>query len=349
MWTLPVTSIAVYAVLYALAGKISHKTKGILSTMLLLSLIYLAGFLAGVFPKDAFTATGIPTMIGSFGTLCIVTNLGTLINAKQFVREWRTVVICLGGLVGLAAFCLGVGNLLFDRIYSLCAIPAISGGIVALLIMKDALVSSASQYIAFTMLLFAIHGFIGLPAASVMLRKYCLTDPSGRAFLDPAHGANKESRLRIFHFKEDGPTEGLFARLTVVMAVASLLALLTNNVVPAAIFGIILGVVATEMGFLAGNTLEKCGFYGLMMFFMVSSALDPLAQVDLTSLLAGLWPLFFYMIGGCAATMIGGMLTGKLLKVDWRLACALSCGCMLGFPSTLIAAEYVVDSFGFPE
>ena len=116
-----------------------------------------------------------------------------------------------------------------------------------------------------------------------------------------------------------------------------------------AIFGIILGVVATEMGFLAGNTLEKCGFYGLMMFFMVSSALDPLAQVDLTSLLAGLWPLFFYMIGGCAATMIGGMLAGKLLKVDWRLACALSCGCMLGFPSTLIAAEDVVDSFGFPE
>ena len=35
--------------------------------------------------------------------------------------------------------------------------------------------------------------------------------------------------------------------------------------------------------------------------------------------------------------------------MDWRLACALSCGCLLGFPSTLIVAEDVVDHMGFPE
>lgn len=347
VWTLPVISFAVYALLYAAADLISKKTKGMISSILFLSIVYLFGFLSGIFPSDAISATGITSLLAAFGMLCTVTNLGTLINLQQFAREWKTVAICLGGIVTLSLFGLYAGYFFFDQLYGLCSIPAISGGIVALAIMSDALKACEGQFVAFTMLCFAIHSFIGLPAASYMLRKFCLTDPSGAAFLRPAEDRNGASSLRVFHFREN--SKFLFARLGIVMAAASILARLTGDIVPAAILGLVLGVFGAETGFLENNTLQKCGCYELMMFFMISSAIDPLSRVDTESLIQCLPPLAFYMLGGCAATMLGGILMGRILHVDRRLACALSCGCMIGFPGTLIAAQDVVDSMGFPE
>ena len=50
MWTLPVISFAVYAVLYAIAEKVSKRTRGIVSSLLFLCIVYLIGFLTGIFP-----------------------------------------------------------------------------------------------------------------------------------------------------------------------------------------------------------------------------------------------------------------------------------------------------------
>lgn len=348
MWSIPAVSFAVYAVSYAVSDAVSRKTKGLVSSVLCLSLIYLAGFLLGLFPADSIASTGIPAMLSVFGTLCIVSNIGTLIRLRDFAREWKTVVICLSGVAALAVFALASASL-FDRMFALCSIPALSGGIVALLIMKDALAACAEQYVAFTMLCYAIHSFIGLPAASIMLRKYCHTDPSGQRLLPPPAKPAAGRALRLFPVTDDASPHAVFARLAVVMGLAALCSAACGERIPVSLFGLGLGVLATELGFLAPNSLQKCGYYELMMFFMISSIVDPLSTVTVEALRLCVAPLVFYTIGGCAVIMLGGMAVGRLLKVDWRLACALSCGCLLGFPSTLIVAEDVVDHMGFPE
>lgn len=347
MWSIPAVSFAVYAVAYALSDAVSRKTKGLVSSILCLSVIYLAGFLTGVFPTDSIASTGIPTMLSAFGTLCIVSNIGTLISLRDFAREWKTVLICLSGVAALAMFAFASAAL-FDRMYALCAIPALSGGVVALLIMRDSLAACPEQYVAFTMLCYAIHSFIGLPAASIMLQKYCHTDPSGRSLLPPPSALKTDAKKHRFAVSPDASAHAVFARLAAVMAVASLFSAALGERVPVSLLGLALGVIGTELGFLAPNSLQKCGYYELLMFFMISSIVDPLSTVTLPALQMCLVPLLFFTVGGCAAIMLGGMAAGKLLKVDWRLACALSCGCLLGFPSTLITAEDVVDHMDYP-
>ena len=347
MWTLPVISFAVYAVLYAIAEKVSKRTRGIVSSLLFLSIAYLIGFLTGIFPKDAISATGIPVILSAFGTVAIVTNLGTLLSLKQFAAEWKTVAVCLGGIAALAAFGVLLDGVVFDEFFGLCTIPAISGGVVAMMIMKDALVSCAPKLIAFTMLLFALHSFVGIPMAGLMLRKYCMTSP--RLDTAPVNAAKKELLPSVLRVKESEAGVVLFARLAMVMALAAILAHLTQDVVPASILGLLLGVIMAELGFLPENPLQKCGYYDMLIFFILSTVVDPFALIDLPSLLDCLVPLLFFMVGGCGVVMLGGMLVGKLLHMDARLACALSCACMIGFPGTLIVAQDVVDGIGYED
>ena len=87
MWTNPILSIAIYFLLYGIGSIISRKTKGIVIEALFLSIIYAIGFTTGLFPQDALNGTGIPAMMNAFGLMLIVTNLGTSIELKRFVRS----------------------------------------------------------------------------------------------------------------------------------------------------------------------------------------------------------------------------------------------------------------------
>lgn len=78
---------------------ISAKTKGIFGSILVLSLIYLIGYQAGIIPDTTPVDTGIIAIAGNFGTLMIITNLGTMINLKQLINEYRAVVIAVVALV----------------------------------------------------------------------------------------------------------------------------------------------------------------------------------------------------------------------------------------------------------
>ena len=346
MWTLPAISFAVYAVLYAMAEIVSKKTKGIFSSLLFLSLAYLIGFLSGVFPKDCVSATGMPGIVSAFVSLAIVTNMGTLISLRQLAREWKTVVICLSGVAALAAFCLLTDGKIFAPFYGLCTLPAIPGGIVALAIIKDALVSCDPCLTAFTLLLFALHNLVGIPLASYMLRAYCKSSvpPAVSAAAAPA-----ERKLTVLSAREDESPALLLARLACVMALAAILSHFINDAVPASVFGLVLGVFAAELGFLPRDLLSKAGHYNLLIFMMLTTVVDPMALVDLPSLIDCLAPLLFYLLCGSAVTILGSVLAGGLLKVDWRLSCALSCACMIGFPGTLIVAQDIVDGIGYED
>ena len=78
-----------YCVAYAISDAVSARTKGLISSVLCLSLLYLAAFLTGILPKDTIAVTGIPTMLGAFGTLFMITNIGTLIRLRDFCREFE--------------------------------------------------------------------------------------------------------------------------------------------------------------------------------------------------------------------------------------------------------------------
>ena len=75
--------------------------------------------------------------------------MGTTIKLKNILKEWKTVVTVLCSTV---AICLGVyfiGSLFIKKDMALMGTPILGGGVVAFLVMRDALASAGDQIVLF--------------------------------------------------------------------------------------------------------------------------------------------------------------------------------------------------------
>lgn len=121
----PLTCITGCLVVYSVGEFLSKKTKGAVSSLLFACVLFLIGFWSGLLPKDITTQSGLVAVMANFGTAFMITNIGTLINLEDLIREWKTVVISLFAIAAIALICFTVGSLLFGREYALIAAPPV--------------------------------------------------------------------------------------------------------------------------------------------------------------------------------------------------------------------------------
>ena len=67
-------------------------TKGKLSGIMVAFLIFLAGFLTGVLPPDIIDKAGL-TIIAKWCPAMVIFNLGSGVNIRQLIQEWRTLAM----------------------------------------------------------------------------------------------------------------------------------------------------------------------------------------------------------------------------------------------------------------
>lgn len=194
MWSNPLISITLYIALYGIGTIISNKTKGVIGEALFLCLAYAIGFASGIIPRDSLVSTGIPAVLGSFGIMLILTNLGTMIELQRFIQEWKTVLVCLGGLLVMTILCWGIGTVVYDKYYALSSIPPLAGGVVAQqLISQAANEAGMPQYGAFAALVCSFQTFVGIPLSAYLLRKHCDSIAANKTFL----AEDNEKRKKI--------------------------------------------------------------------------------------------------------------------------------------------------------
>lgn len=351
MWTNPLISITLYIALYAIGTIIGDKTKGIIGEALFLCFVYAIGFASGVIPRDSLVSTGIPSVLGAFGIMLILANLGTMIELQRFLREWRTVVVCIGGLVVMTALCWVIGTMLFGRYYALSSIPPLAGGVVA-----QQLVSQAAnevgmpQYGAFSALVCSFQVFIGVPVAAYLTRKHCDPIAAAKKYQADNTGTGKKfPDLRIFK-----PMTGIWNDGSVMVTKLLLVALLGYYVgewtgIPAAVVVLILGILFAEIGFLERQALSKAGYMNFLFMGLIMLLPLDFSSLTLESLGNMVVPMVFFIVLGAIGLMIGGAVTGLLLKEDWKLSAALALSAFLGYPLTEALARTVVRGFKLPE
>ena len=353
MWSNPVISITVYIVLYAIGKMIATKTKGILVEALFLSAVYIAGFLSGVIPTDSLTSTGVPAMMSAFGTMLLVTNLGTMIELRRLIKEWKTVVICLGGLLITTALFWTLGIMIFGRYYALCALPPVAGGIVAAgLVASAAEAAGMTDYGAFASLVCSLQTFAAVPVASFLLRKYCdklVKDQSYLVINQPLSGKDFPDFRIVKKFPKAWNQESMMvARLMVVTLLGTYVAKISGGKLPAAVVVLFLGVIFTELGLLERQTLTKAGYMSLLIMGLVMSLPNSFRNLTVESFGDMLIPVVFFLALGAVSLTVGGVFMGRVLKVDWRLAAASSLAAMYGYPLTEIIPRAVVGSYQLP-
>ena len=350
-WT-AIYCFAVIAVIFVVSEFLSNKTKGYVSFLVFASIIFAAGFWSGILPSDLVPMTGISGILSGLVMPLIITNIGSTININAMIREWKTVLISLLGLIGIVALCCTVGAALFGRIYAYSAVGPIAGGLVAAKMVQEAAETAGVPAIgAFAMVLIAVQNMIGMPIAT-----YCIKRDVRNKLAKNQLVSSVETTAK-FQIKEvklipDVPekyntSQMHFAKLAIVTALGSLLGTLTG--IPAAVLYLILGCLARTINFLPESPLGKAGGYGFFMLCMMTMAPTSFAGLSPAKFLEMVAPILGLMALGILGLAVFAGITGKLLKYSPSISIAIGVTALLGYPNTQLITEEAIRSMDCSE
>ena len=347
MWT-PLFSFMVFTVIFALGDVVANKTKAIISAMIVGCVLFLVGYLTGFIPTGAVESTGLTTITSNFGIALLLVHMGTTMNIDELLREWKTVLVALAGLVGLAAVALTVCAMLFGREWAILGSAPISGGLIATIIASDAANElGRGDLAAYVTLLCAFQFFAGLPVASIMLKKEAgRILGNGELSAAAEGGSARKLNIRVIKSwpKSMQSYTFLIAKMAIVAVIASKLSALTGGVINVNIMYLLMGVVFCELGFLEKNVLAKAGAANFMMLALFSILPGNFKSVNIPMLLDMIWPIVGMLVICSVGIVIFSVVMGKVLKVSAPLAAAIGVCCLIGYPGTQIITDEVITA-----
>src|SRR6476469_6756694 len=108
-----VLAFVVVMLVWTVSDLVAKRTKSMLSSLFVASLIFLVGFLTNVFPDDLLASSSLLALAGVVVGFIIV-HLGTMISLDDFKKQWKTFLIgastVLGIGIALWAASLGFGH-----------------------------------------------------------------------------------------------------------------------------------------------------------------------------------------------------------------------------------------------
>lgn len=354
-----VFAFAVIVVLQAFGDVVSAKTNGKLPSIFVSAVLFLIGFWT-VIPTEIIKNVGgenvtttLLALSGISGPLfgllltLLVTNMGSLMSIKELVQQWKTIIIGLSGIIGVMIFAYFISGLMFGREYGLVVAPPLAGGLAAMDIMVTAANEIGRTDLAIiSALVFALQGLIGYPIMTFALRKqssFVLKEyNAGKIRLKKVDKATET--LSKFKFIPDFPAKYqtsaiMIAKVAVVSVLAEVASRATGGVVHTYVMCLILGILASEIGFLEKKILSKSETMGLLMVLLMGFVFGGLASATPAKLMEVALPLAGTMVIGIAGMLVFGIIVGKLFGETWMMSVAIVINCLCGFPPNYILTE----------
>lgn len=349
----PIIAFTIIMLIWTVSDYISKKTKALLSSLFVASIIFLIGFKTNLFPEDLLPTSAL-LPLGQTVVGMIIVHLGTLISLDEFKRQWKTFLIGVSAVIGISVLLFTIGRLFLDTNYVLSAIAAVSGGTISVIIVQEQALNAGLISVAvFPVLIAALQGLIGFPLTSVILRKEALRIRDGvrdgsitkKAVLDPAESAEKQTILP----EPFQTTAGTLFVVGVVVIVSSFLSGLTNGWLNTFVIALLLGIALRATGVLKPNVLNGIDAYGLMMLAILLIIFGPLATTSFADLVELFVPLLIAFILGVLGIVLFAMLAGKFLGYSYPMAIAIGLTSLYGFPGTLILSQEAAKNIGETE
>lgn len=347
----PVLAFTVIMAIWTVSEYLSSKSKGLVSSLFIASIIFIVGFLSGAFPGDLLASSSLLALAGVVVGIVIV-HLGTVISVDDFKKQWRTVVTGVAAIFGVAAALFGIGSLFKGQDYVIAAVGALSGRTVSVVIVQEAALASGLVTVAvFPVLIAALEGLIGFPLTSILLRKEAL---HLRALLRagelvPAEGsqADAEAAVRLPEALQN--TVGTLFVLGVAVLLAQFVDGLTGGSLNTFVACLILGVLLRWTRLVKASALSGIDAYGLMITAILIMIFGPLATVSGADLWALAVPLAIAFAVGVTGIVAASALVGRLLGFSIPMSICIGLTAHYGFPGTLILSEEAAKAVGESE
>ena len=344
------SSFMIVLIVFALGDIVGKITKGKLSGMMVVMLLFLVGFLTKLFPADIIDQGGL-TALSKLAIAMVLFNMGTTLNVKQLIEEWRTVLMAALCMLASCLVMLLVSPIIgFDTV--LVGMPVINGAAMATSLMASAAAEKGlATAAALCAVIYSVQKFVGAPIASAMgirygkkLLKAYRENPAQFKKQETGNGASAKVSFADKH-KEWYSANVMMALVAAGSWVAHILGDLTP--INYSIWALLLGVVCAASGLVPTKPLQKSNSYGLMMVAVFGSIIPSLAKVSLSDL----GTMAFQTIVLFAAALIGVALVGWVLPTwklvgDKDLAVGIGVEQFLGFPSNVVICREVGDAVG---
>lgn len=344
------SSFMIVLIVFALGDIVGKITKGKLSGMMVVMLLFLVGFLTKLIPADIIDQGGL-TALSKLAIAMVLFNMGTTLNVKQLIEEWRTVLMAALCMLASCLVILLVSPIIgFDTV--LVGMPVINGAAMATSLMASAAAEKGlATAAALCAVIYSVQKFVGAPIASAMgirygkkLLKAYRENPAQFKKQETGNGASAKVSFADKH-KEWYSANVMMALVAAGSWVAHILGDLTP--INYSIWALLLGVVCAASGLVPTKPLQKSNSYGLMMVAVFGSIIPSLAKVSLSDL----GTMAFQTIVLFAAALIGVALVGWVLPTwklvgDKDLAVGIGVEQFLGFPSNVVICREVGDAVG---
>lgn len=344
------SSFMIVLIVFALGDIVGKITKGKLSGMMVVMLLFLVGFLTKLIPADIIDQGGL-TALSKLAIAMVLFNMGTTLNVKQLIEEWRTVLMAALCMLASCLVMLLVSPIIgFDTM--LVGMPVINGAAMATSLMASAAAEKGlATAAALCAVIYSVQKFVGAPIASAMgirygkkLLKAYRENPAQFKKQETGNGASAKISFADKH-KEWYSANVMMALVAAGSWVAHILGDLTP--INYSIWALLLGVVCAASGLVPTKPLQKSNSYGLMMVAVFGSIIPSLAKVSLSDL----GTMAFQTIVLFVAALIGVALVGWVLPTwklvgDKDLAVGIGVEQFLGFPSNVVICREVGDAVG---
>ena len=357
----PLFALLILCITYAIGDTVGTLTKAWVPSVFVVALLFLLGYWT-FFPKDIVTIGGLGAPLG--GTIAImfcITHMGTSISLDELKRQWKIIVICLAGLAGMIAACMLICPIFVDFSYIIAGLPPLTGGIVAATMMQEAALNAGLERAAvLAICMYVCQGFAGYPLTAVMLKKEgrnLLKDfRSGKAKkvakvseIDEVNGKlvteSKKRKKLIPEIPNKYYSTALsLATILIVAFASSLLSTWTKSfmgvyAINQAVLALILGIIATELGFLRPNVLKENGCFNFLMFVLMIYVFSGLNNATPQLLMEIIGPMVFIIVVGVVGMCICATIAGKILKVSPFMSIATSLTALYGFPPNYVLTD----------
>ena len=333
-------------------------TKAKLSSVFVSLFLFLICFVTGLIPPDIIKQAGL-TEVGKWVTPFIVFSMGTSINLREFIAEWRTLVTAIFSMVVVAIAGLAMIPLIGYN-ETIVSVPIINGGIVATQIMTSAALEHGMNLAAaLGAIVYAVQKFVGTPIASyygirearVLIEEYRRAGGAvAKAKTEQKAGAEKtdEAPAKPNFFESHKKYYGVFVSLAITAFFAWVAFVLGKwTGLASSIWALILGTLVSATGMLPKNILKHSNSSGIFNVFIFATIIPSLAQIRLEDLSTLAYALVVLFVVTCAVLyLFFYVLPFWKLLGSRNLAMGVSVGQLLGFPATYLIVNEVAKAVG---
>lgn len=354
-------AFVICGIVYFIGEAVSNLTKAWVPSVFVTAAVMLVGYWT-IFPTTLVSDSMLIPFGSTVGIYLLITHMGTVISVKQLVAQWKTIVVCLAGLAGMCALCLGILPGIIGRDFVIAGLPPLTGGIVAATTMMNAANEKGlTEAAVFAITMYCVQGFAGYPLTAVCLqlegKKLLKGYRSGELKIEGAADGVDAVNGKL----EDGTAKAAKKKLlppvpanwnsTVVMLMklgfvgwlatqlGSIVIPVINMKISGAVYALILGIIFTTIGFLDENVLNKGNSYGIIMFALMMYVFDGLKDCTPDMLASIIGPMILLIVVGVAGMAILCFIVAKVLKMSFLLSFATALTALYGFPPNAVITE----------